>query len=282
MEIRLASEPAPGHQNEDIVFAVAGFVGVLDGVTATVGVDNGCIHGPAWYVRQLARHLVRVNVVAPRASLAQMLSEAIESLRHDHRGQCDLDHPSTPAATVTLLRRHQDRADYLVLCDSPLVIDRGSGAEVITDDRFKHAVATLRAKALAGGAAIGSDDHAQRVREAAVAKQQLVNQPDGYWIAASNPEAAQNAVIGSLALRGSDALRRAALLTDGASCIVEQFELLDWSQLLDTLTDDGPQELIRRVRAAETADSNGYARPRYKRHDDATAAICLFNDWKTQ
>jgi hypothetical protein len=282
MEVRFASVPAPGHQNEDIAFAAAGLVGVLDGVTAPPGVDNGCIHGPAWYVQRLASHLVHLYLRAPRAPLAQMLGEAIDALRSDHRGQCDLDHPSTPAATVNLLRVVGDQADVLVLCDSPLVVDRGATVEVVQDHRFREAVASLRARALAGDVAIGSDEHAQRVRYATLGKQQLVNRADGYWIAASNPEAAVHAITRLLPLRGPDAMRRAALLTDGASCIVEEFGLLDWSKLLDVLTDEGPQALIQRVRSAEAEDYNGSGRPRYKRHDDATAAICLFDDWKAQ
>jgi hypothetical protein len=50
----------------------------------------------------------------------------------------------------------------------------------------------------------------------------------------------------------------------------------DWHGLLDVLTERGPQELIDRVRAVERTDSDGHRRPRYKRHDDATAVLCLF------
>jgi hypothetical protein len=50
---------------------------------------------------------------------------------------------------------------------------------------------------------------------------------------------------------------------------------MDWRGLLDLLTGRGPDELIRRVRAAESADRAGHSQPRYKRHDDATAALCL-------
>lgn len=54
-EVRLASEPAPGREaNEDIAFVVGDLVGVLDGVTRTEGLDDGCCHGPAWYVQRLA------------------------------------------------------------------------------------------------------------------------------------------------------------------------------------------------------------------------------------
>jgi hypothetical protein len=66
-------------------------------------------------------------------------------------------------------------------------------------------------------------------------------------------------------------------LTDGAWCAIEPFGLFDWAGALDLLAEYGPAELIRRVRAAECADRDGTAQPRYKRHDDATAAICIFD-----
>jgi hypothetical protein len=89
--------------------------------------------------------------------------------------------------------------------------------------------------------------------------------------------AAHEAVTGAMTLRGPDRVRRAALLTDGASCVVEEFELFGWRELLAVLTADGPLALIERVRAAELDDYDGHTRPRYKRHDDANAALCLFD-----
>jgi hypothetical protein len=109
-------------------------------------------------------------------------------------------------------------------------------------------------------------------------KHKLTNQPHGYWIAAANPAAAYEAVTGTAPLHGPDRVRRAALLTDGASAAVEQFKLLDWRGLLDVLTDHGPHELIRRVRNAENVNHDAHSHPRYKRHDDATAALCTFEE----
>src|SRR5687767_12027664 len=103
MEVRLASEAAPGRSvNEDYAFALPGFVGVLDGVSVPAGVDTGCLHGPAWYVRRLATHLGRAYVSRPDATLTEILATAIELTRHDHDGHCDLAHPGTPASTVSL------------------------------------------------------------------------------------------------------------------------------------------------------------------------------------
>jgi hypothetical protein len=262
--------------NEDFAIAVPGLAGVFDGASLPVGLDSGCMHGPAWYVRQLAARLTAAYVRAREAPLTQHLAEAIEQVRRDHDGRCDLDHPGTPASTVCLLKEVGDRLEYLVLCDSPLVVDRGGDVQVVTDDRFTRAVADVRATVLTGQAAIGSDEHAERVRYAVMQRRAMTNQANGYWIAAANPEAAYQAITGTLPLTGPDRVRRAALLTDGAACAVEQYQLFDWHGLLAVLTERGPQELISRVRAVERVDSDGRQRPRYKRHDDATAVLCLF------
>ena len=69
-------------------------------------------------------------------------------------------------------------------------------------------------------------------------------------------------------------LRRAALLSDGAARLVERFHVADWQQLLDVLAAEGPEELIRRTREAENAETTAErAQRRGKMHDDATAIL---------
>jgi hypothetical protein len=109
-----------------------------------------------------------------------------------------------------------------------------------------------------------------------LAKRERANRPGGYWIAAADPAAAHHAVAGSVPLTGTDRLTRAALLTDGASCVVDQYALTDWLGLLDVLQSHGPHHVVELVRATELADPYGYQRPRPKHHDDATIAYCLF------
>jgi hypothetical protein len=68
---------------------------------------------------------------------------------------------------------------------------------------------------------------------------------------------------------------RAALLSDGVSCLVERYGAGDWSWLLAVLQDEGPGRLIAQARELEGSDPAGARWPRYKASDDATAAICL-------
>jgi hypothetical protein len=64
-----------------------------------------------------------------------------------------------------------------------------------------------------------------------------------------------------------------AALTDGAARPVEVFHELDWQGLFGLLSKAGPEDLLRRVRAAESADPDGTRFPRGKVRDDATAVI---------
>lgn len=271
-----ATEPAPGHaENEDAAFHVGQLVGVFDGVTSPVGIDTGCVHGPAWYVRRLTHRLTEVAQEGPAESLSDDLAEAIRRVRADHGDRCDLTNPATPAATVCLVRATGDRLDYLLLSDCALVTETRDEVQAQTDPRFDVAVAELRRTTANDISGAGGDG---RPLGLAARKYRFTNRPDGYWVAGADPEAAYQAVTGSLPLTGPDRVRRAALLTDGAACAVTEYGLMGWRELLDLLTVHGPAELIRRVRQAENADPDRREHPREKRHDDATAALCIFDE----
>lgn len=278
MQVWSASVAAPGRvENEDHVFQFGPLVGVLDGATVPEGFETGCAHGPTWYVQRLAARLAVAAADRPLAALAGNLAAAILAVRADHEGHCDLDHPGTPCATVCLLRHGADRVDYLVLCDSPLVVDCGAEVRVICDDRLARSAAEVRATAATVTSASGRVDPATSFHRAVTLQRTRMNQTHGYWVAASDPDAAYHAVTGSLPLHGPGRVRRAALLSDGASRAVEEFALCDWRGLLDTITDQGPEELIRRVRRAEYGTEPPIGRiARFKRHDDASALLCLF------
>ncbi|MGY0005591.1 hypothetical protein [Micromonospora sp. I033] len=273
MRVRSASDPAPGRlENEDVVFRFGPLVGVLDGATVPEGFDTGCVHGPAWYVRHLAARIGLAVAARPAATLMSSLAAAILAVRADHGDECDLDHPGTPSSTVCLLREGGDQVDYLVLCDSPLVLDTGDRVDVVSDDRLDAALADLRRTAAA--LPDGDVDPATRFHRAVTVQRTRMNRTHGYWAAATDPDAAYHAVTGTLPLRGPGALRRAALLSDGASCAVDQFGLFDWAGLLDVAAAEGPAGLIDRVRAAERDHPDRLRRR--KRTDDASVVLCEF------
>ncbi|HCT75711.1 MAG TPA: hypothetical protein DGG94_13720 [Micromonosporaceae bacterium] len=271
MRVTFATEAAPGHESDDLFLDAKEVAGVFDGVTKPIGIETGCVHGAAWYVGKLASevgalvgsHRKRCSDIVfdehtdKRPSLPGLLAEAIERVRGWHVEECDLTNPSTPAASLCLIRTVDDRVEYLVLCDAVLVLETADGIEIVTDKRFQGAMADLPL------------ERAARELE----KRKLTNQSCGYWVAAATPEAAHHALIGSFPLIGPRAVKRAALLTDGAARAVDEFGFLDWRELLDLITDHGPDELIRQVRTAELRAPEHHL---HKRHDDATVALCLF------
>lgn len=271
MQICFATSQGVGSANEDAVFAGAGLVIVLDGLSAPQDLPMACRHGTPWFVRQLGTRLMAEATA--ELPLRNALAAAIEQVNALHRGTCDLTQVHVPSTTVAMLRADRDLIEYLVLSDTTILLDQQSGLEVITD----HAVDTV---ALEEVAAVrhekhGSPAHAARVAELVQAQRQLRNQPGGYWVASTNPAAADHAVVGTVPRRD---VRRAALLTDGAARLVDPFKVRTWPQLLDMLEEEGPSGLLRHTRKAEATDPRGDRWPRFKSRDDATAVLCCFEE----
>ncbi|SHN46457.1 hypothetical protein [Cryptosporangium aurantiacum] len=277
MQVSFATEPTPGVVNEDYVLALPELVCVLDGVTAPAELETGCVHGTPWYVRRLATRLALAHAAGPADTLCDLVSTAIAEIRTDHQGLCDLSHPGTPSSTVCMLRTTTGRADWLVLSDSPLVLDRAGVVEVVTDHRLRQTSAREREAVAAGTAPVGTAEHRAQVLALVEAQRPYRNQPGGYWLAAAIPEAGQHAVTGSVPTIGRERLTRAALLSDGASRAVDVFGLYGWSGLLDRAQTAGPASVISDVRTAEALDPRGDRHPRGKAHDDATAAFAILD-----
>lgn len=250
MQVSHATEATPGAAaNEDSVITGPGWAVVLDGATPRAEVVSGCSHGVPWLVRTLAGALAAKLAPESGAPLPDLLAEAIKDVCAAHDGGCDLANPDSPSATVALLRETGARLDWLVLADSPVVLDLGPGGV--------HAVLDHRVEALPS-----------RTVEAVRAAR---NSHGGFWVAAARPEAAYQAMTGSVPVRD---VRRAAVLTDGGSRLVERFGLLDWTGLLDLAEAEGPAEVIRRTRAAEALETPQERAGRHgKQYDDATVVL---------
>ncbi|WP_308209192.1 protein phosphatase 2C domain-containing protein [Actinoallomurus purpureus] len=271
MRVWLASAPGSTERlNEDFVAASNDVVVLLDGAGTPTGTESGCSHGVAWYARQLGAQLLIEASVTPRRPLTEALAVGINRVRDMHADTCDLTHPGTPSATAIAVRRNGRDLEYLVLADSVLVLDVLDGAPtVVTDDRLAQTSRTLRSEMDA--LPTGSPEHAKALRSYTESLASYRNTEGGFWVANTDPAAATHALTGSLP---ADTVRAAALLSDGASRLVDRFGLTDWTDTLKLLGEEGPAELIRRVRVAEDSDPHGERWPRGKANDDASAAYC--------
>ena len=272
MHVAFATQPAPGSTvNEDAIAATDRVVVLLDGASIPQGLEIGCRHGTAWYVARLGTELLEQLTDQPDQLLTDALASAIQAVASLHADTCQLDHPGGPSAAVALLREADQTVDYLVLADTTILLDEPAGIQVISDDRLAQ-VAVTEHSAM-HREATGSLTHQRRYAELVTELRRHRNQAEGYWVASSTPDAAYHALAGSVP---RPEVRRAALLSDGATRLVDRFGIMAWPHLLDLLDREGPCALIMQTREAESADPEGRRWPRSKRHDDASAILCRF------
>ncbi|WP_441251016.1 protein phosphatase 2C domain-containing protein [Kitasatospora sp. McL0602] len=268
MHVQLADEPQkPGRTSEDFAAATPEALVLLDGASAPVGMESGCRHGTAWYVRRLGVHLLARLTDRSDRSIAECLADAIAETAALHGGRCDLGHPGTPAATVVAARLHGSSLEYLVLGDSMLVLQyKDESVRPIGDNQRFSGGDELRRQIWA--TVPGSDERAALHTRYTLAVRAARNTGRGPWIAAATPRAAGHAETGFVRL---DDLRAVAALTDGAARWTDRFALGSWADALRLLGESGPGTLIGEVRAAELTDPRCERWPRGKAHDDAAA-----------
>ncbi|MEW2622606.1 hypothetical protein [Streptomyces sp. NPDC048106] len=256
MRTDLVSEPGdatrPNEDFADVRLPASGQGGcviLLDGVTPPTG-ETGCLHSVPWFTARLGGALTELTVSARDLTLAGILSLAIGETARAHADTCDLSHPRTPQATVVMARWSAETVEYLVLCDSTLLLRSPAGeVTAVLDDRL----ARLPRSALATDALVDAN---------------LRNKEGGFFTAAADPAVAARAVTGTAPRREVAAL---AALTDGATRWAETFRQGDWRGLFGVLARDGARSLVDRVRRLEAADREERAfLGRGKTHDDAT------------
>jgi hypothetical protein len=262
-----------GHVNEDFVGAVPDAVVLLDGA-GIPGTDHLCEHGVEWYTRRLGTALL-ARLPAHWRALVAVLAEAISEVADLHRGTCAIADPSSPQASVAVVRLAGQRLDVLVLgdCHVVLALD-GADPVVVTDGRE----VAVRAECLAAlsGMAPGTIAHDRALAGVKAALRARRNTPGGYWVAKDSPEAAHEAVVAHLSL---DPVTGVGLLSNGVTRLVEPYRRCTWPEVVRTLAQDGPAELLRVVRdteaaAAETDTDTDAVGPddAWDDPDDATAA----------
>ncbi|WP_309236762.1 hypothetical protein [Micromonospora sp. S-DT3-3-22] len=255
MRVVLATDAGhPGRANEDFVGAVPAGLVLVDGAGGIPGAGEFCRHGVAWYARRLGGALL--GGLSTGGSLREVLAGAITQVTDAHRGSCDVTHPSSPHAAVAVLRCSGGLVEHLVLGDAVAVVGRVAGGPLVAHDPREVVIARSFERRLVG-VAEGSGEHRRLLAELRGHR----NAPGGFWVAKDDPRVVDEAVTGDCP---AGEVTAAALLSNGASRLVDTFGLTDWAGLLRLLDTAGPAGIIRRVREAEAR--HGVAT------DDATVA----------
>lgn len=258
-----AATLAGASNNQDRYAIGDGFAVVLDGATSVAG-DRS--HDPGWYAERLAR---AVSERVPRGgALADAVADAIRTVRDDHA----LTPDTCPTSTVAIARWSDGVVESYLLGDSFVVLLSAGGAESVhTDDRLDavgaHERAAYRARLAAGS---GYDVEHRSLLLALQAEQaRHRNQPDGYWIAGAEPEAAYHGVTSTEERSGISAL---LLASDGVD--PERHRgTMTWHGLSHEVNSHGAAQVLQELQDAEASDPDGRRWPRSKRHDDKTLVV---------
>jgi hypothetical protein len=265
--MRIATAQLPGPpRGADRVAVTGNAVVVLDGASAIepAGVPPGV------YAGHLGAAITAALSADPGAGLRDVLAAGIAATA----GELGLAGNACPSSTVAMARVSGSRVDLLVLGDSFIFYDTGSGTGVLTDDRLGELRLPERQRyreRLAAGN--GYDDtHRDQLRALQREQRKHRNRPGGYWIAEADPAAAWHARSLSLPAAGT---RWAVLATDGTVNTARHLGLDDWPALAHS----GTGALARFLEHCQDweirCDPAGERFPRAKRHDDKTIASIL-------
>lgn len=256
MQTRITAVSVPGGEapNEDHYLASETWWMVLDGITRYP--DDGCVHDVPWYVRRLGAAMAS-RIEDEELALRTVLRQAIGAVADRHRHTCDVANPVTPGATVAIARVAGERIEWLVLGDSAVAWRSADGRiRVQSDERLSRLTDPPRSEDVGG---------IRRFPVRYIAE--VRNRPGGFWVASSDPDAADAAFSGSVdALEAGDLM----LCTDGVARLVDRFGRR-WEELFHLASEDGVSALVSLVRKAERADPVTQAGS--KPHDDATALL---------
>lgn len=264
----VTSWPAsPDRENEDSTANTPQIAVVVDGAGIPSSLRSGCSHSVAWYSRTLATTF-QLHLAAPRVTMQDGLRSAIAEVVAKHENTCDLA-AGSPSATVAAWRITGPDLEYLVLCDSSLLLSFTDGRQLeVTDNRLSQVVEPWVENALAKRAQSGLSTSPHEIRAASrQAVESLRNTPGGFWCCHNDPAAADEALQGSIPLA---ALRGVVLATDGATRGIHLLGSHTLAETVDAALSSTAEELLRQIRAAEDAQIKSLTLQAVKVHDDAT------------
>jgi hypothetical protein len=264
----VTSWPAESRRvNEDHAVVSENVAVVVDGAGLPASMRSGCGHPVAWYAEQVARCLHR-HLRDERLSMRMALRSAIADVSGLHADGCDLS-AGSPSATVAAWRVRNSDLEYLVLCDSSVVISTADGRyRHVTDDRLELLMGRAIDSFIAtrsDAASLPSETELREVRRSTVDARR--NTVGGFWCCHHDPAAADEAVTGSVPL---SSLVGIALATDGAMRGVQLLGIQTLADMVDLAVAGRHAECLGQIRDAEREQRARLSALAVKPHDDAT------------
>lgn len=276
MKVQQATASKPTKTfNDDLAGDMGRCFWLMDGATQ--------LHQPAhgltasWHVGQLAAGFRRLLAEDPDMDLALLAKKSIAATAQqffDKSGMTSADPMmERPFCTLILCRLNDamDSLEYLLLCDSTLLVQSGDKAQVITDGRQDDVQALRETNALlVSGQGFDTPAYKAALLEAYHHVFRHLNKPEGGWYAVAQDEnVVDHALRGNIPITSQDNI---FLMSDGFTRAVDTLGMYpDFSSLTTDIQKTDLSAIIDRIRDVEREDGEGQCYPRSSRHDDATA-----------
>ncbi|MFE2750463.1 protein phosphatase 2C domain-containing protein [Actinosynnema sp. NPDC059335] len=219
------------------------------------------------YVDHLMTRIVQ-RLPHDRVNLRQVVADSIRRTADELK----LPARGGPSSTVLIASSESGRLKVLALGDSTALVRTTDGSlHRVTDDRLS-AIASNHRKAYRArlSSGTGYDEMHKRILRA-LQEEELKwrNRPSGYWIAESDPEAANEAVERDLP---ADEVEWLILATDGAQRTIDHLGI-PWNEVAQ-MSSSELEDLLRELhRWEEVEDRAATLLPRAKVHDDKTIVV---------
>jgi hypothetical protein len=250
---------------EDLAGMSSSLAWVLDGASAVS--DDGPIttaeSDALWMVEHIDHYLKQL--ADEDLSLAKIVARAIESTARD-AAEWKATPEFPPSAALGLVRRKGPKTEYLVLADISVIMRTDLGVHLFIDrrvDEHNRAAHEAMKAALVSPTATLADARERARPLLADVRRQAMNQDGGYWVASTDRNAVDHALVGAV-----DGVTELILASDGFMRGVELFGLVE---RVDDLFDCDFRKLAKQIRAAEDADPDTRRYTRWSKSDDICA-----------
>jgi hypothetical protein len=276
------SAPSLGAQRNDdalgyVVENGALYAWVIDGSTSVADEDyiDPEYGDVAWFSRALSRTLIEhVSDDLPLGEL-HALAAASVMIEYQHALLRVPARPplfAQPTAAISIVRIRSDSLELFELGDCSAfawngrdATRLGSGVGQEHNRKTRARVAVLQAAHGASPKTVWQQDRIwERTRRDARLRQPRLN------VSTPSAEDRFDGWSTSIGLESVDAV---VLMSDGLERFAVEFEMGNETEMVRRILSDGPESLLRDVRAIETADADCRRFPRVKTSDDASCVV---------
>ena len=260
--------------NEDASFICDDFLFVIDGATGLLKENVTPERSDArWFALRWCEYL-KENLPNKSISIKEIVRKGITQIDAEYMAFDGAKHvQSKPSAGVAICRRENNHFNTFILGDCSIMLVKDKGFSHLFDTKLSkldtEQIANMTAIAKSKG--INVIDARPFISENLLANRKLLNTPQGYWVLASDPKAADNAQTNKISL--SD-IKKVVAMTDGFSQIFDTLAIMSKEEFAQKVLRGVPAEdFVKLIRQTQDEDFNCNRFPRFKKSDDTTVII---------